>query len=112
MNHVIRQKALEGLEGLGIKVDKRRNELSYCRNTETVISTDDSPVKCFVIPTDEELVITEDAHALMAGTYDVHTNFTYSFQSPDYVNRERAEAFAAEIKEKPHLEEIVASPHP
>jgi acetate kinase len=36
--------------------------------------------------------MTEDAYALMKGlTYDVHTNFTYSFQSPEYVNKGRAE---------------------
>ena len=85
MNHVIRQKALEGLEGLGIKVDKRRNELSYCRNTETVISTDDSPVKCFVIPTDEELVMAVDAEAILEGRYDLPTKFKYSFEEPGFV---------------------------
>ena len=49
------------------------------RHAETCISSDTSVVKIFVIPTDEELVMTEDAFALMNGTYDVHTNFKYSF---------------------------------
>ena len=110
MNHVIRELALEGLEQLGVQLDRRRNELSYCRNGETVISRDGSPVKVFVIPTDEELVMTEDAQALMAGTYDVHTNFTYSFQSPDYVNKERAAALERDLREKPELSECLARP--
>jgi len=76
-------------------------------NAETCISADDSPVKIFVIPTDEELVMTEDAYALMKGTYDVHTKFTYSFQSPDYVNKARAEGLKKDLEKKPELANIV-----
>ena len=79
MNPFIRFKALEGLEQFGIQIDPIKNEISKCRNTETCISKDNSPIKIFVIPTDEELVMTEDAYALMNGTYDVHTKFKYSF---------------------------------
>lgn len=105
-----REGALSGLEGLGIKLDKDKNNKSKCRNAETVISTDDSPVKIFVIPTDEELVITEDAHALMEGTYDIHTNFHYSFESPDYVNKARARGLEENLKKKPYLKDIIAVP--
>ena len=55
---LIREKAVAGLDRLGIKIDPRRNEISKTRNAETLISTPDSPVKIFVIPTDEELVMT------------------------------------------------------
>jgi acetate kinase len=54
--------------------------------------------------------MTEDAHALMTGTYDVHTNFNYSFQSKDYVNKARASAFVEDLKERPELKEILALP--
>jgi len=73
-----------------------------------VISTEASPVKVFVIPTDEELVMTEDTQALLMGNYQAHTSFTYSFQKKDYVNHERAEALALELKQKPQLSEVIA----
>ena len=34
--------------------------------------------------TDEELVFVEDVVALLEGTYDIHTNFKYTFQEEDY----------------------------
>ena len=61
------------------------------RNAETEITGPGSKVRIFVIPTDEELVMTEDTYALMQGTYDIHTKFTYSFQSRGYVNKAREE---------------------
>jgi acetate kinase len=109
MNSTIRRLALEGLEELGIRLDSRRNELALCRNAETIISTDSSPVKAYVIPTDEELVMTEDAQALMTGTYDVHTNFRYSFQDPAYVNKERAAALERDLAERPELRDCLAT---
>ncbi len=105
---IIRAKALEGLEAYGIKLDAQKNEWSFTGNAETCISADDSATKIFVIPTDEELVMTEDAYALMKGTYDVHTNFTYSFQSPDYVNKAREEGFKADLVKRPHLADVKA----
>jgi len=108
MNPVIRAAALSGLEGLGIRFDPRKNSISRTRNAESVISTEASPVKIFVIPTDEELVMTEDTEALLMGTYQPHTRFTYSFQKRDYANHERAEALAQELKEKPQLKEVIA----
>jgi len=49
------------------------------------ISASDSHVKIFVIPTDEELVFVEDIKAILEGTYDVYTNFEYSFQTQDFI---------------------------
>ncbi|MGI5058321.1 acetate kinase [Treponema pectinovorum] len=103
----IRAKALEGLEWLGVKIDPKKNVLANTGNAETCISTDDSKIKVFVIPTDEELVMTEDAFAIMNGNYDVHTNFTYSFQSPSYRNKAREEALVKEIEETPELKDII-----
>ncbi|MEM5948837.1 acetate kinase [Spirochaetia bacterium 38H-sp] len=104
---ITRQMALEGLENLGIKLDPERNKASMTRNAETIISTDDSPVKVFVIPTDEEMVMTEDTYALLNNTYDVHTNFTYSFESPDYVNKDRLEKLPKDLKKWQGLDKII-----
>ena len=46
------------LENLGIKLDAGKN--NSCRATEAVISTADSAVKIFVIPTNEELVVARE----------------------------------------------------
>ena len=67
-------------------------------------------LKILVIPTDEELVMTEDTYAIMEGTYDVHTNFSYSFQKRDYVNKERAEALKKDIRKRPGLEKVIVKP--
>jgi acetate kinase len=103
-----REEICKGIEHLGIILDPAKNSIAHTRNAETLISADNSPVKIFVIPTDEELVMTEDAYALMKGTYDVHTNFTYTFQSPDYVNKARAEGLKKDIVKTPGLDKILA----
>jgi acetate kinase len=84
--------------------------MSHTRNTETIISKPESKIPVFIIPTDEELVMTEDAFALMQGTYDIHTQFTYSFQKKDYVNKERAEGLKHDLEKTPELAEIIAKP--
>ena len=106
----MRKKILNGLEGIGVVYDPRKNEMAHTRNTETIISKSESKIPIYIIPTDEELVMTEDAYALMAGAYDVHTNFTYSFQSRDYVNKSRAEGLKVELAKSPELKEIIATP--
>ena len=50
-----------GLEYLGAKIDPEKNKT---RGVEAEISTDDSKVKIFVIPTNEELMIAKDTAAL------------------------------------------------
>lgn len=79
MAWLIREKALENLEHMGIKLDKEKNRNTMTRKAETTITTPDSPVKVFVIPTDEELVFTEDVVAILKETYTDHMNFKYSF---------------------------------
>jgi acetate kinase len=103
-----REKMLEGLEGLGVVMDVRKNHISMTRNAETDITGEGSRVKIFVIPTDEELVMTEDTYAILQKTYDIHTNFTYSFQDPQYKNSLREENFKKELESKPELAEIKA----
>lgn len=76
---VIREKALEGLEELGIKIDKEKNSKTFSKSGETEISTSDSKVKVFVIPTNEELVFVEDVVAILKNRYKDHTEYEYSF---------------------------------
>ncbi|MDR2177270.1 MAG: acetate kinase [Treponema sp.] len=106
----MREKILNGLEGIGVVYDPKKNEMSHTRNAETIISKAESKIPIYIIPTDEELVMTEDAYALMSGTYKVHTEFTYSFQSKDYVNKGRAAGLGAELAKHPELKEIIALP--
>jgi acetate kinase len=106
----MREKILDGLEGIGVVYDPKKNDMSHTRSTETIISKPESKIPVYIIPTDEELVMTEDAYALMAGTYDIHTKFTYSFQKKDYVNKARAESLKGELTKHPELKEIIALP--
>jgi acetate kinase len=106
----IRLGATKDLEILGIHLDEEKNRIGQCRNGELDISKDGSPVRIFVIPTDEELVMTEDAYALMEGNYDVHMNFTYSFQHKEYVNKARAAGLVEDLKKKPELEKVLVYP--
>jgi acetate kinase len=106
----MRQKILDGLDSIGMTFDPRKNRISMTRNTETLISKPESKIPIYIIPTDEELVMTEDSYALMKGTYDVHTKFTYSFQSRDYINKGRAEGLQYDLAKNPDLAEIIAKP--
>lgn len=110
MNAVVREKALEGLEFLGIKLDKEKNKICKCRNAEFEISTADSPVKVYVIPTDEEIVFIEDVYALTNGTYKDPSEYVYEFQKPGYVNEQRKKNFKKDVEKNPKLKEIQALP--
>ncbi|MFA6647854.1 MAG: acetate kinase [Candidatus Izemoplasmatales bacterium] len=50
------------LTALGVKIDDERND---CRGVERLISADDSKVKVYVIPTNEEVMIARDTLALL-----------------------------------------------
>ena len=58
----MREDSCAGLEFLGIKIDKAKNNV---RGQEAEISTDDSRVKVWVVPTDEEIVIARDTQELV-----------------------------------------------
>ena len=58
-----REVACEGLEFMGVKLDKELNQTIHGK--EAVISTPDSKVKVVVIPTDEELMIATDTMNLL-----------------------------------------------
>jgi acetate kinase len=87
MGAAIREKAIEGLDHMGIILDRDRNKSAMTRKRETLITTDDSPVKVYVIPTDEELVFTEDVVGILNGTYTDHMHFEYSFAKADFVRK-------------------------
>ena len=55
----LRELALDGMEYLGIEIDKNKNN-TLPRGTNEEISTANSKVKVFRIPTNEELVIARD----------------------------------------------------
>jgi acetate kinase len=61
----IRARICEGLEWLGIKMDKNRNEEAIGK--EMRISSDDSKLQVFAIPTDEELLIARDTVRCILG---------------------------------------------
>jgi acetate kinase len=105
---ITRQKATEGLDLMGIRIDRDKNFVSMTKSGETIISKDSSPTKVMVIPTDEELVMTEDTVAILEGNYDIHTNFTYTFQSPDYVNEEREKKLRKDMEKWKGLDKILA----
>lgn len=58
---IMRADILEGLEEYGIILDKERNKT----RSESLISTDDSKVKVYVVETDEELMIARDTYNLV-----------------------------------------------
>ncbi len=60
----MREAACEGLEFMGVKLDKEVN--ARTRGEEAIISTPDSRVKVVVIPTDEELMIASDTMQLVS----------------------------------------------
>ncbi|MCK4232452.1 acetate kinase, partial [candidate division WOR-3 bacterium] len=95
----MREEICRGLEELGVKIDPERNRQATSRNHEFVISTDSSPVKIFVIPTDEELVFVEDVVGILEGTYG-KPDFHYSFEKPEYRNELREEAYKRELEDK------------
>jgi len=99
----IRESALTGLENYGIILDKEKNLNAVTKNAESCISSPESKVKIFVVPTDEEIVGVQDIVALKSGTYDAYYNFHYIFQDKSYRNSLRDEAFKEEIQKKPFL---------
>ena len=58
----VRKAVCEKLNVLGIKIDLDKNNV---RGKETLISKDDSKVKVYIIPTNEELMIAKDTFDLV-----------------------------------------------
>ena len=60
----VRQNCLEGMEYFGIELDKEVNK--SVRGKLTKLSTDNSKVQVWLIPTNEELVIAKDTEAIVS----------------------------------------------
>ena len=61
----VRARILEGMRGLGIKLDKTANDAAT--EGEFCISSSDSPVKVWVIPVDEGRILAQEAKAFITG---------------------------------------------
>ncbi len=61
---VLRTEVCKHFEYMGVKIDEEKNHI---RGQEVEISTPDSKVKVYVIPTNEELAIAKDTLALVTG---------------------------------------------
>ncbi len=61
-----RQAVCDGLGYLGVKIDAEKNKQTV-RGAEGEISTPDSKVRVYVIPTNEEIMIARDTKALVEG---------------------------------------------
>lgn len=59
---VVRKLVCDNLACLGVKIDEEKNNV---RGKFTLISSDDSKIKVYVIPTDEELMIARDTLELI-----------------------------------------------
>ncbi|NQT29585.1 MAG: acetate kinase [Candidatus Saganbacteria bacterium] len=88
-NWQLRQRSMTGLSHFGVKLDETKNQAAVSYEKEALISADDSAVKIFVIPTDEELVFIEDVVAILEGRYETHTHFKYSFEDPNYKRKKQ-----------------------
>ena len=62
-NHEMRENVLNRISVLGVEVDKEANNV---RGVTRLISTKDSKIKAYIIPTDEELMIARDTLELIS----------------------------------------------
>ena len=62
---ILRELVLSNMEYLGIELDREANEKAFRLSDAMMISTPDSKVKAYVIPTNEELVIAKDTAAIV-----------------------------------------------
>jgi acetate kinase len=69
---VVRALALQGLGGMGIRLDDERNRTARGFDEICRISTDDSPVAVLVVPTDEERMMAREALRALSRSYLTH----------------------------------------
>ena len=62
---ILRELVLSDMEYLGIELDREANKKAFRLSDAMMISTPDSKVKAYVIPTNEELVIAKDTAAIV-----------------------------------------------
>ena len=66
-NTELRERTCADLESFGIKIDKEVNAKAHHQSDVVLLSTPDSKVKVYLIPTNEELVIASDTEKLVKG---------------------------------------------
>jgi acetate kinase len=66
---VVRALALQGLSGMGIRLDDERNRSARGFDETCRISTDDSPVAVLVVPADEERMMAREALRALSRSY-------------------------------------------
>ena len=59
-----REEIMKGLEVLGVKVDEERNNVRGC---EALLTKHSSTIPCYLIPTNEEVMIARDTYNLVLG---------------------------------------------
>ena len=59
-----REEIMKDLEVLGVKVDEERNNVRGC---EALLTKDSSKIPCYLIPTNEEVMIARDTYNLVLG---------------------------------------------
>ncbi|MBQ4116720.1 MAG: acetate kinase [Clostridia bacterium] len=64
-NPELRERACANLENFGIKIDVEVNAKAHHQSDVVLLSTPDSKVKVYLIPTNEELVIASDTEAIV-----------------------------------------------
>lgn len=81
----VREMVLKELGCFGIHFDQDRNRAIRTEEEEVEITAEGSPVRTFVIPTNQELVYVEDVVAILSGVYSDHQHHDYTFAHGDFV---------------------------
>lgn len=81
----VREMALNGLDCFGIRLDQARNRAVRPELEEVEVTGEESLIRVFVIPTNEELVIAEDVAAIRSGVYRDDLHYEYSFADGAFV---------------------------
>ena len=82
---LVRDMVLNGLECFGIGFERVRNRAIRSGQAEVEITAEDSLIRTFIIPTNEELVYVEDVAAIHSGIYSDHQRHDYSFAQRGFI---------------------------
>jgi acetate kinase len=80
----VRERVLDTLGSLGIRLDGVRNRAPETVDQEVLVSAEGSSVRIYVVPTHEELVFAADAAALLQGGLTDHLDHDYPFARADF----------------------------
>lgn len=80
----VREMVLNGFDCFGISPERVRNRTIGSELKEVEISAADSRIRVFVIPNNEELVLSEGASAINSGGSHDHLHYDYSFACGDF----------------------------